>query len=88
MTYIGKDPNGINQLSQSLLSIDVNGVEQVTISNTEIGINTKLSVENGVSATSYTGSVFSGSTYYGEEFSGSFSGSFSGDGSELLNITP
>ena len=60
MAYKGKNPNGINQVSQSLLSIDVNGIEQVTLSTTEVNINTKLSVDNGVLANSYTGSAFSG----------------------------
>ena len=61
MKYTGKNPNGLNQISQSLLSLDVNGVEQITVSTDSVDINTELSVENGISAISYTGSVFSGS---------------------------
>ena len=56
MAYIGKDPNGINQISQSLLSIDVNGLEQVTISTESVDINTKLTVEGSISASQITGS--------------------------------
>ena len=40
MEYGGKNPNGINQVSQSLLSIDVQGVEQVNISTSSVDINT------------------------------------------------
>ena len=61
MKYTGKNPNGLNQISQSLLSLDVNGVEQITVSTDSVDINTELSVEAGISATSYTGSIFSGS---------------------------
>ena len=86
MKYIGKNPNGINQVSQSLLSVDVNGVQQLTVSTASLDINTKLSVTNGVLASSYTGSVFSGSKFVGSQFSGSFSGSLSGDGSNITNI--
>ena len=106
MKYTGKDPNGLNQISQSLLSLDVNGESQVNISTDSVSINTELSVENGISAISYTGSVFSGSdvvtstitadsiivdtidgiTITGTEFSGSFSGSFQGDGNAITNI--
>ena len=86
MKYAGKNPNGINQVSQSLLSVDVNGVQQLTVSTASLDINTKLSVTNGVLASSYTGSAFSGSKFVGSQFSGSFSGSFSGDGSNLTKI--
>ena len=116
MKYTGKNPNGLNQISQSLLSLDVNGVEQITVSTDSVDINTELSVEAGISATSYTGSIFSGSDIItsnitadnidtdtidantidvdnidvgiitGTEFSGSFSGSFQGDGNQITNI--
>ena len=69
MEYGGKNPNGINQVSQSLLSIDVQGVEQINISTSSVDINTSLNVEGGITASSY-------------------SGSFVGDGSELINIPP
>src|SRR5210317_1678707 len=71
MKFTGIDPNGINQISQSLLSIDVNGVEQMTISTSSVGVNTSLDVDNTVTA---------------REFTGSFSGSIQGDGSGLTNI--
>ena len=73
MKYGGKNPNGINQVSQSLLSIDVQGVEQLNISTSSVDINTSLNVEGAITASSYTGS---------------FSGSFKGDGSQLHNIPP
>ena len=69
MEYGGKNPNGINQVSQSLLSIDVQGVEQINISTSSVDISTSLNVEGGITASSY-------------------SGSFVGDGSELINIPP
>ena len=94
MKYTGKNPNGLNQISQSLLSLDVNGVEQLNISTDSVIINTELSVEKGINAVSYTGSIFSGSevvtstltadgivvgTIDGTIISGTeFSGSFSG----------
>ena len=56
MEYGGKNPNGINQVSQSLLSIDVQGVEQATISTSSIDINTSLNVDNSVTASSFSGS--------------------------------
>ena len=56
MKYGGKNPNGINQVSQSLLSIDVQGVEQLNISTASVDINTSLNVEGGITASSYTGS--------------------------------
>src|SRR5210317_25446 len=56
MKFTGKDPNGINQISQSLLSIDVNGVEQVTVSTESVDINTKLTVEGSISASQITAS--------------------------------
>ena len=71
MEYGGKNPNGINQVSQSLLSIDVQGVEQINISTSSVDINTSLNVEGGITASS---------------FSGSFTGSFKGDGSQLESI--
>ena len=73
MKYGGKNPNGINQVSQSLLSIDVQGIEQINISTASVDINTSLNIEGAITASSYTGS---------------FSGSFKGDGSQLLNIPP
>ena len=69
MEYGGKNPNGINQVSQSLLSIDVQGVEQINISTSSVDINTSLNLEGWITASSY-------------------SGSFVGDGSELINIPP
>ena len=54
-----------------LLSVDVNGVEQMTISTASVGINTSLDVTDIVTA---------------REFTGSFSGSMQGDGSGLTNI--
>ena len=71
MEYGGKNPNGINQVSQSLLSIDVQGVEQLNISTSSVDINTSLNVESGITASSFTGS---------------FTGSFKGDGSQLESI--
>ena len=56
MKYEGKTPNGINQVSQSLLSIDVQGVEQINISTSSVDINTSLNVENDVIASSFSGS--------------------------------
>ena len=56
MEYGGKNPNGINQVSQSLLSIDVQGVEQVNISTSSVDINTSLYVENNVTASNISGS--------------------------------
>jgi len=56
MEYGGKNPNGINQVSQSLLSIDVQGVEQATISTSSVDINTSLNVDNSVTASSFSGS--------------------------------
>jgi len=56
MEYGGKNPNGINQVSQSLLSIDVQGVEQVNISTSSVDINTSLYVENNITASNISGS--------------------------------
>lgn len=56
MSYKGIDPNGINQISQSLLSVDVNGVRQATISTESVDIINNLNVEGSVSASQFTGS--------------------------------
>lgn len=56
MEYGGKNPNGINQVSQSLLSIDVQGVEQINISTSSVDINTSLYVENNITASNISGS--------------------------------
>ena len=66
MEYGGKKPNEINQVSQSLLSIDVQGVEQINISTSSVDISTSLNVEGGITASSYSGSfVGDGSSLIG-----------------------
>jgi len=80
MEYGGKNPNGINQVSQSLLSIDVQGVEQINISTASVDINTSLNVEGGITASSYSGS-------YTGSFSGSFIGDIAVEQAEFTNLT-
>ena len=57
MEYNGKNPNGINQLSQSLLSIDVNGTEEVRIHPDKVILNNKLDVSESIYSPQITGSA-------------------------------
>src|SRR6056300_1620605 len=57
MEYNGKNPNGINQLSQSLLSIDVNGTEEVRIHPDKVILNNKLDVSESIYSPQITGST-------------------------------
>lgn len=61
MNYKGLIPNGINEVSQSVVGIYAGGEEKATISGSTTIFNTGVS--------------------------GSFSGSFQGDGSGLSNIS-
>ena len=77
MEFIGKNPNGLNSVSQSVIVLTVDGIDQLSVSTSSLNLNTSLSVRNSITA-----SIISGS-----QFTGSFSGSFVGDGRGLTNIT-
>ena len=54
--YEGRNPNGINQISQSLLSIDVAGDREILISTSSVEITSTLKVNDPISAAMYSGS--------------------------------
>ena len=54
--YEGRNPNGINQISQSLLSIDVAGDREILISTSSVEITSTLKVNGPISASMYSGS--------------------------------
>lgn len=56
MSYKGIDPNGINQISQSLVSLYVNGERQIDISTENVDIINDLNVQGSVSASIFSGS--------------------------------
>ena len=71
MEYNGKNPNGINQLSQSLLSIDVNGTEEVRIHLDKVIINNRLDVTESIYSPQITGSSITGSKISANQITGS-----------------
>ena len=97
MAIAGKNPNGLNQLSSSLVSLFVSGSDIVSFTSESVNFVGKITAsavetyEIGTKGDARLNikdtTQLTGSLYISENASASlFEGSFKGDGSQLSNI--